>query len=179
MHERGFKRRKLASIPKSGPEIKNRCTLEGVNGVHLALILKSGPEIKNRCMQQGVNRQNPASILKSELEIKNRCTQEDLNGENPASTLVRQWRLKRVLMRPEAAFPYVFAAEGAQHPPNKPPRSTTRRNKPAATTRRNKPAQQPAATKGQGPRFGKEEENLHFCRRKCKIKKERPTSPST
>ena len=30
---------------------------------------------------------------------------------------------KRVLMRPEAAFPYVFAAEGAQHPPIKPPRS--------------------------------------------------------
>ena len=30
---------------------------------------------------------------------------------------------KRVLMRPEAAFPYVFAAEGAQHPPKKPPRN--------------------------------------------------------
>ena len=30
-----------------------------------------------------------------------------------------------MLMRPEAAFPYVFAAEGAQHPPKKPPRSTT------------------------------------------------------
>ena len=27
-------------------------------------------------------------------------------------------------MRPEAAFPYVSAAEGAQHPPKKPPRST-------------------------------------------------------
>ena len=39
-----------------------------------------------------------------------------------------QWRLKRVLMRPEAAFPYVFAAEGAQHPPKKPPRSTTSRH---------------------------------------------------
>ena len=32
-------------------------------------------------------------------------------------TLVRQWRQIRVLMRPEAAFPYVFAAEGAQHRP--------------------------------------------------------------
>ena len=42
------------------------------------------------------------------------------------STQVRQWRRKRVLMRPEAAFPYVFAAEGAQHPPNKPPRQTSR-----------------------------------------------------
>ena len=30
-----------------------------------------------------------------------------------------------MLMRPEAAFPYVFAAEGAQHPPKKPPRSKT------------------------------------------------------
>ena len=30
-----------------------------------------------------------------------------------------------MLMRPEAAFPNVFAAEGAQHPPNRPPRSTT------------------------------------------------------
>ena len=39
------------------------------------------------------------------------------------TTQVRQWRQKRVLMRPEAAFPYVFAAEGAQHPPKKPPRS--------------------------------------------------------
>ena len=29
-----------------------------------------------------------------------------------------------MLMRPEAAFPYVFAAEGAQPPPKKPPRST-------------------------------------------------------
>ena len=48
---------------------------------------------------------------------------------------VRQWRRKRVLMRPEAAFPYVFAAEGAQHPPLKPPRSTSRHaHRPATTT---------------------------------------------
>ena len=32
---------------------------------------------------------------------------------------------ERVLMRPEAAYPYVSAAEGGQHPPIKPPRSTT------------------------------------------------------
>ena len=49
-------------------------------------------------------------------------------------TLVRQWRLKRVLMRPEAAFPYVFAAEGAQHPPigrhaqRSPPNTLPQRN---------------------------------------------------
>ena len=33
-----------------------------------------------------------------------------------------------MLVRPEAAFPYVFAAEGAQNPPKKPPRSTSRRH---------------------------------------------------
>ena len=58
-------------------------------------------------------------------------------GYDSGSTAVRQWRQMRVLMRPEAAFPYVFAAEGAQHPPigrhaqRSPPnnrRPTTRRN---------------------------------------------------
>ena len=38
-----------ASIRKSGPEIKNRFTLEGVNREKHASIRKSGPEIKNRC----------------------------------------------------------------------------------------------------------------------------------
>ena len=172
-----------AAIPKSGPEIKNRCTQEGINRQNLASIRKSGPEIKNRCTQEGVNRQNLASIPKSGLEIKNRCTQEGVNGEKLASirkfgleiknrctqqaifstrsldeslwryvggklevivwTLVRQWRQKRVLMRPEAAFPYVFAAEGAQHPPigrhaqRSPPnnrRPTPCRHETAATT---------------------------------------------
>ena len=39
-----------------------------------ASIRKSGPEIKNRCTQEGINRQNLASIPKSEPEIKNLCT---------------------------------------------------------------------------------------------------------
>ena len=56
------------------------------------------------------------------------------------STQVRQWRQKRVLMRLEAAFPYVFAAEGAQHPPKKPPRSTTIA---AATAQKKTPRNQP------------------------------------
>ena len=47
---------------------------------------------------------------------------------------------KRVLMSPEAAFPYVFAAEGAQHPPKKPPRSTTSA---AATAKKKTPRNQP------------------------------------
>ncbi|MDD7532237.1 MAG: hypothetical protein PUK15_05755 [Bacteroidales bacterium] len=40
---------RAASIRKFGPEIKNRCTKEGVNGEKLASIPKLGPEIKNRC----------------------------------------------------------------------------------------------------------------------------------
>ena len=36
-----------------------------------------------------------------------------------------------MLMRPEAAFPYVFAAEGAQHPPKRPPRSSVHAAAPA------------------------------------------------
>ena len=74
-----------ASIPKSGPEIKNRCTQQCINGENLASIPKFGPEIKNRCTQEGVNRQNLASIPKSGLEIKNRCTQGAVNRENLAS----------------------------------------------------------------------------------------------
>ena len=38
-----------ASISKSGLEIKNRCTQEGLNGEKLTSIRKFGPEIKNRC----------------------------------------------------------------------------------------------------------------------------------
>ena len=63
-----------ASIPKSGPEIKNHCTKEGVNGEKLTSIRKFGLEIKNRCTHEGINRQNPTSIRKFGLEIKNRCT---------------------------------------------------------------------------------------------------------
>ena len=131
--QEGINRQNLASIRKSGLEIKNRCTQEGVNRQILASIPKSGPEIKNQCTLEGVNRQNLASIRKSGLEIKNRCMQQAIFSTRSLDeslwryvgdklevivwTLVRQWRQMRVLMRPEAAFPYVFAAEGAQHPP--------------------------------------------------------------
>ena len=62
------------------------------------------------------------------------------------STQVRQWRQKRVLMRLEAAFPYVFAAEGAQHPPKKPPRSTTLPAAPAQKQPRPPPQVRPAVS---------------------------------
>ena len=71
-----------ASIPKSGLEIKNRCTQEGVNRQDLASIPKSGPEFKNRCTQEAVNRENLASIPKSGLEIKNRCSARAVFGKS-------------------------------------------------------------------------------------------------
>ena len=70
-----------ASIPKSGLEIKNRCTQEGINRENLASIPKSGPEIKNQCTLEGISGQIPAAIPKSKPEIKNHCTQERVNGE--------------------------------------------------------------------------------------------------
>ena len=71
----------FASIPKSGPEIKNRCTQEAGNEEILASILKFGPEIKNRCTKEGVNGEKLTSIPKSGPEIKNLCTQEAGNEE--------------------------------------------------------------------------------------------------
>ena len=76
-----------ASIPKSGPEIKNRCTQEAGNEEILASILKFGLEIKNRCTKEGVNGEKLTSILKSGLEFKNQCTQEAGNEEILASIL--------------------------------------------------------------------------------------------
>ena len=63
-----------ASILKSGPEIKNRCTQEGINGEKHAAIPKFGLEIKNRCTQEGINGEKHASIPKFSLEIKNQCS---------------------------------------------------------------------------------------------------------
>ena len=81
----GINRQNHASIRRSGLEIKNRCTKEGVNRQKLASIRKSGPEIKNRCTQKVVFGEILALILKSGLEIKNRCTQKDVSGEKLAS----------------------------------------------------------------------------------------------
>ena len=165
-----------ASIPKSGLEIKNQCTKEGVNRQKLASIRKSEPEIKNQCSRGVVSvcRRNHSPLPLRKLESDAALVAATTTAGGPffsaakkirirrgdslqkaahpqtipqhafhhafhhalptrlaldvcmgtGSTQVRQWRQKRVLMRPEAAFPYVSAAEGAQHPPKKPPRST-------------------------------------------------------
>ena len=71
-----------AAIRKSGLEIKNRCTKEGVNGEKLTSIPKSGPEIKNRCTKEGVNGEKLASIPKFGPEIKNRCSNQAVSGHS-------------------------------------------------------------------------------------------------
>ena len=63
-----------ASIRKSGPEIKNRCTHESINRQNLASIRKSGPEIRNQCTQEGLNGKNlhrfASSGLKSRIDAR-------------------------------------------------------------------------------------------------------------
>ena len=63
-----------AAIPKSGLEIQNRCTKEGVNGEKLTSIPKSGLEIKNRCTKEGVNGENlqrfASLALKSRIDAR-------------------------------------------------------------------------------------------------------------
>ena len=55
---------KLTSIRKSGPEIENRCTQEGINRGNLTSIRKSGPEIENRCSGWAVLEVFLAAIVK-------------------------------------------------------------------------------------------------------------------
>ena len=65
-------------IPKSGPEIKNRCTQEAGNGEKLTSILKSGLEFKNQCTQEAVNGEILTSIPKSGPEITNQCRKQHI-----------------------------------------------------------------------------------------------------
>ena len=57
-----------AAILKSGPEIKNQCTLEGVFRQIHAVIPKSGPEIKNRCSSKPVLEAGHSSLQLRKLE---------------------------------------------------------------------------------------------------------------
>ena len=141
MHATGHNRQNLASILKSGLEIKNRCTKEGVNGERHASIRKSRPEIKNRCMQEGLNREFLTSILKSGLEIKNRCMKQHIPrhafhrapkhasclgcfawGQARAGSIVAA---KVGADAPGGGISLCFCRRGCAAPALKPPRSTS------------------------------------------------------
>ena len=90
-------------ILKSEPEIKNRCTLEGVFRQIPAVIPKSGPEIKNHCTLEVVSEQNPAAIPKSRLEIRNRSSCKPVLQAEPflfAATKIRIGRGRSLPRRP-------------------------------------------------------------------------------
>ena len=74
-----------ASIRKSGPEIKNRCTKEGVNGENPASILKFGPEIENHCTLEDVSRQKHAVIPKFTPSNQESLQSQGQNADNPCS----------------------------------------------------------------------------------------------
>ena len=63
-----------ASIRKSGPEIKNRCTDCPCFDLFAASIRKSGPEIGNRCTEVAGMMFAVAVIVNSGPEIKNHCS---------------------------------------------------------------------------------------------------------
>ena len=75
----------LASIRKFGLEIKNRCTKKAVSEENLAAIRKSGPEIKNQCSSLAILEGFLVAIAKFGLEFKNRCTKKAVSEENLAS----------------------------------------------------------------------------------------------
>ena len=74
-----------ASIPKSGPEIKNRCTQGAVNRENLASIRKSGPEIRNRCSNKAFSGHSLQRFPNSPPKIKNHCTDRAKTRAIPAA----------------------------------------------------------------------------------------------
>ena len=74
-----------ASIPKSGLEIKNRCTQGAVNRENLASIRKSGPEIRNRCSNKAFSGHSLQRFPNSPPKIKNHCTDRAKTRAIPAA----------------------------------------------------------------------------------------------
>ena len=74
-----------ASIPKSGPEIKNRCTQGAVNRENPASIRKSGPEIRNRCSNKAFSGHSLQRFPNSPPKIKNHCTDRAKTRAIPAA----------------------------------------------------------------------------------------------
>ena len=101
-----------ASIRKSGPEIKNRCTVCPRFNFFAASIRKSWAEFENRCTDCPCFDLMAASIFNSWPEIKNRCTEvpemigcaavianSGLKIKNRCSTIVSQKRMARLRSR--------------------------------------------------------------------------------
>ena len=107
-----------ASIPKSGLEIKNRCTLEGINRQNLALIRKSGHEIKNQCSRGvvAVCRRNHSPLPLRKLESDADLVAATTTAGGPFFSAAKKIRIGHGESLQKAA------------PAQKPPRSTVSRN---------------------------------------------------
>ena len=107
-----------ASIPKSGLEIKNRCTLEGINRQNLASIRKSEPEIKNQCSRGvvAVCRRNHSPLPLRKLESDADLVAATTTAGGPFFSAAKKIRIGRGESLQKAA------------PAQKPSRSTVSRN---------------------------------------------------
>ena len=86
-----------ASIPKSGLEIKNRCTLEGINRQNLASIPKFDPEIKNRCSRGvvAVCRRNHSPLPLRKLESDANLVAATTTAGGPFFSAAKKIRIGR------------------------------------------------------------------------------------
>ena len=110
-------REKLASILKSEPEIKNRCTQESVNRQNLASIPKFDPEIKNRC-SRGVAafcRRNHSPLPLRKLESDADLVAATTTAGGPFFSAAKKIRIRRGDSLQKAAHPQHISQHASHH----------------------------------------------------------------
>ena len=106
-----------ASIPKSGLEIKNRCTKEGVNRQNLASIPKFDPEIKNRCSRGvvAVCRRNHSPLPLRKLESDADLVAATTTAGGPFFSAAKKIRIRRGDSLQKAAHPQTIPQHAFHH----------------------------------------------------------------
>ena len=106
-----------ASIPKSGLEIKNRCTLEGINRQNLASIPKFDPEIKNRCSRGVVAfcRRNHSPLPLRKLESDADLVAATTTAGGPFFSAAKKIRIRRGDSLQKAAHPQTIPQHAFHH----------------------------------------------------------------
>ena len=106
-----------ASIPKSGLEIKNRCTLEGINRQNLASIRKSEPEIKNQCSRGvvAVCRRNHSPLPLRKLESDADLVAATTTAGGPFFSAAKKIRIRRGDSLQKAAHPQTIPQHAFHH----------------------------------------------------------------
>ena len=106
-----------ASIPKSGLEIKNRCTKEGVNRQNLASIPKFDPEIKNRCSRGVVAfcRRNHSPLPLRKLESDADLVAATTTAGGPFFSAAKKIRIGHGESLQKAAHPQTIPQHAFHH----------------------------------------------------------------